>query len=395
MEHIQLIVAALSSAVFISGCGAGSERGFEHDPHRVLQGSIEENVLKVQASEWIEECDLLVKSRQLEVARAIDSRRAEIEQFSGSRGSTDTFKVVPLGPLPVRERVAAFRPRSGWALEADGWADIHAEYLRIRERPVDLAWVNLNTRVRAIVVDDQSRVLDGVNLSLDKDSGRRVIGLAAAIGACVDRESCADLGLPADLLQFVNGNPTYSDYLRWIRESQDRDTLRMRIQGFARRARSDARRYEFRLNPGVTRTSRNELQVALDAGLFGPVKETLGSYIERAWSRDRMKVRVRWTDLDSTPEAFRMIAEAVGGARSYVMYSDQTVHLFPGVRTGAIAHEIGHVLGFKDHYYTIWKPETCSYAYQTRDEDIMSHADGGVTEEEWDELDSSYPARRL
>lgn len=390
MRFCTRLAAAVSLSVLTAACGS-PERSFEYDRHRLLQGTLESNVLEVQSSEWVEECDLAAKSRQLEIARALDSRQSGIDRFARSLPPSKAYRIEDLGPIFVRERLTRFRPRPGWVVDRDGWGDLHAEYLRIRDLPVGPEWLALNLKVRALVLDDRMRILDGANLYLDRDSGPAVLALAGAVGSCAVRDGCTEFSVPAGAHAFAESNPMYADYLRWYREGGGRDELRKKVEAFARRLRADARRFEFRLNKALTRPSRGELSVALDPGLLDPAREKLASYIEKVWSADGLALRVKWVLSDSFPDAFRIFAETVTGGRSYVLEANRTVHLFPGVSAGSIAHEIGHVLGFRDHYYTVWKPQDCAYETQSRDEDIMSHSDGGVLDEEWAELESAYP----
>jgi hypothetical protein len=61
------------------------------------------------------------------------------------------------------------------------------------------------------------------------------------------------------------------------------------------------------------------------------------------------------------------------------------------VQARALAHEIGHVLGFRDNYFTVWRNDICGYEYQSREDDLMSNSDKGlVLPEHWEELARHY-----
>jgi hypothetical protein len=105
------------------------------------------------------------------------------------------------------------------------------------------------------------------------------------------------------------------------------------------------------------------------------------------------KVKISWIS-SAAPESkpFKLILEPGPGGGSFVSYGKTEVHLFNAVRAPSIAHEIGHVLGHPDHFYTVWHPEICQYVVQTMQEDIMSDAsNGSVTPAEWKDMDLAYP----
>jgi hypothetical protein len=60
--------------------------------------------------------------------------------------------------------------------------------------------------------------------------------------------------------------------------------------------------------------------------------------------------------------------------------------------TGTVAHEFGHVLGFADHYYSVWNDRNCYYSQSSGTGDIMSNSDRGlVTARHWEILEKAYP----
>jgi hypothetical protein len=74
-----------------------------------------------------------------------------------------------------------------------------------------------------------------------------------------------------------------------------------------------------------------------------------------------------------------------------VSWSARTVTLEPDVTEKSIAHEIGHVLGFSDRYYTTYDAMTCRYSTVKDDADIMSQSSTGeVTDAEWAVLKAKY-----
>jgi hypothetical protein len=124
----------------------------------------------------------------------------------------------------------------------------------------------------------------------------------------------------------------------------------------------------------------------MDPGLLGQrEKEIIDSIIESIWSSETSKVKLNWSSKQETPGLFEILFHPNSpDQRPFVLPYKKTMNLFPGNRTRSVAHEFGHVLGFDDHYYTVWDPDRCLYIYESNDFDLMSSSDSGdVTHEEW------------
>jgi hypothetical protein len=147
----------------------------------------------------------------------------------------------------------------------------------------------------------------------------------------------------------------------------------------------------FRMTGAVT-VQDGALHVALDPGPFAGAEDQLADYIESVWVSQDMHVKVDWVSATFHPEAFTFELGEGEGGRSHVSWSSRTVTLEPDVTENAIAHEIGHVLGFADRYYTTYDTQSCRYSVVKDDSDIMSQSStGAVTDAEWAVLASKYP----
>ena len=153
-------------------------------------------------------------------------------------------------------------------------------------------------------------------------------------------------------------------------------------------------KYSFKSNRSVKRASANELTLPLDGTAFSEALDQLAGYIESVWKKPTLSLKVKWIQPQAVEGAFRFILEQGAGGRSYVLFSEFAVHLFPYVRSLSIAHEIGHVLGFKDHYYSVWSREKCGYINQSLETDLMSDSSvGSVSDQEWNDLEDAYPVK--
>jgi hypothetical protein len=109
---------------------------------------------------------------------------------------------------------------------------------------------------------------------------------------------------------------------------------------------------------------------------------------EREWSSRGYHIRLNWA---VGPEAYRVKAHFQSG-RSYVNHREKILVIanFSWVRT--VAHELGHILGFDDHYYSVWNARNCYYTQESRLSDLMSNSEQGeVTARHWALLDKAYP----
>jgi hypothetical protein len=107
-----------------------------------------------------------------------------------------------------------------------------------------------------------------------------------------------------------------------------------------------------------------------------------------------MHLKIQWNYLD--PDIYKLIASMEMGERSGTSWYKKSVTIATGATSSVISHEIGHVLGFRDHYFHVWQPEQCAYIVQINDDDLMSNGySGDVTPEEWQELDRQYPLKSL
>lgn len=144
----------------------------------------------------------------------------------------------------------------------------------------------------------------------------------------------------------------------------------------------------FRPNRSVSREGRNFV-VRLDAGEFKGAEKKLEEIFGQAWASHGRAVKIRWVQGD--PDAYRMKAH-FRSSRSYVSHRERAMVIANFAWTRTLAHELGHILGFADHYYTVWNNRNCYYTQQSRLSDLMSDSQlGRITAEHWRILDSAYP----
>jgi hypothetical protein len=152
----------------------------------------------------------------------------------------------------------------------------------------------------------------------------------------------------------------------------------------------DVTQHQFRPNPGVVRTGEHEFTVQLDAGDFKGHEETLRRVLEPEWQGGGNHVKIQWLNGGN---AYVLHAHHDSN-RSYVNHRTRTMEIANLAWTKTVAHELGHVLGFDDHYYNVWNARNCYYSQESRLADIMSNSEhGSVTARHWEVLNEAYPWR--
>jgi|GEM_PF-6297014 len=149
----------------------------------------------------------------------------------------------------------------------------------------------------------------------------------------------------------------------------------------------DITQHQFRPNPDVQRTGAKEFTVTVDIGDFRGHEATLQNILENEWQGDGWKVKMKWGGAG----AYRILAHN-NSNRSFVNHRKKTMEIANLAWTKTVAHELGHVLGFDDHYYNVWNARNCYYSQESRLGDIMSNSEkGGLAKRHWEVLDQAYP----
>ncbi len=145
----------------------------------------------------------------------------------------------------------------------------------------------------------------------------------------------------------------------------------------------------FRPSLAVTRTGPKKFELRLDPGDFLGYEKNLSDFLERKWSTEGYTLKIRWVTND--PAAYKVRAYFTFG-RSYVDHKQKVMVIANFSSVDTVAHELGHVLGFDDHYYSVWNGQNCYYTQESRLGDLMSNSESGrVTNKHWELMDRAYP----
>ena len=402
MNRITQILSLGLVCTQLAGCGKGSAGKNEPSANaraeqKTLQGTLTQNTQDALSGEYTDPCDQAQAEQRLEITAALDERQKELVTYTPTKPLRAGFRQVPLGRTYIRENDGSLSidPKPGWYETKRGWQPLYQKFLKIKNTPTQKDWqdwADLDEDARSIIVDDQFRMIDGANLFLDKDSGQRLSVLTSAFTACIDDPLCVRPALDQANQDFMAANPYYRDYLKQVNEEKDTVKLRKIMARQQGDLASDYKRYAFLKNATISHMTTGELTVPLDAGDLVGAETQLARYIESVWSSPDLHIKINWTNSGDKLAPFRFFIGEEVNERSFVNFKKRQIHLFANESQKVVAHEFGHALGFKDHYYTVWKPESCSYVIQSREDDLMAdHETGSVTSEEWAELKKQYP----
>lgn len=147
--------------------------------------------------------------------------------------------------------------------------------------------------------------------------------------------------------------------------------------------------HRFLPNQSVQRIAPFEFKVILNPGDFEAQKGELKKMIEEEWRSKKFKLKVEWSSV--SPVAYKFLSRPAE-IQSITSHQEKAIHMKKFVRYRTFAHEVGHVLGFDDHYYEVWHDKFCYYTQEYRTGDLMSDSENGrVTERHWEILDRAYP----
>lgn len=382
-------------ALALSACG-------KSPPHSLAENQMEKVPIKGKLLPIVEtfkkvdslsNCDQSNLPAMLEISAAVDQHQSEIDAYIADQITHPTsqmYKTVQVGPLLVRELIQIQAPAKGWIFETYGWNKIIARYEKVKANPSPQNWSYLNTMVRNILTDERSRIVEGYGYALSYDDEPVIEALLKATQACIQDHEC----------KF----PTYSEKgLKWLtklnfyvrkqadlraaaNEYQRESALQEILDGLI----STMKNFQMRKNSSITREGKI-LHLPLYTSDLASVTDTLSRYIESVWTSAELSLKIDWKPAP-TNDLFTVLFLRESNGRSFVTYKSKTVSLYNNVQAKSIAHEIGHVLGFKDHYYDVWDETKCEYQDQYREDDLMSDATySTVLDEEWKVLQETYP----
>jgi len=410
-----VLALALGACAPQGGSNKASDAG-SLDRHELVKGPLDAVNQKIQNSFYKDACDDKNADIKKEIIQALETRaeKAKATTVDTAAAPTTTAEASPTpsaSSSPQKQTTAIKVPfQDGYLLKIDplspksqdwrtthyGWERIYQTFQKHKDHGNRAFWSWLNAVTRSILTDDSNRVVSLRNMGISKDNVKMLPELFEKSDACQKKEDCFSFDWNADELAVLNGIPLYAHFLKKMDEASTNERKRKVIDALSRFIARDTALYSMQANSQVRVSQENGKTIytlAIDgAQLTDDERGFLQTSIENVWSSDTDQIHVEWGSQKTQPDLFHILFNNTTGNRSYVSRSDHAIHLFTRTDNRAVAHEFGHVLGFADHYYTLWDSEKCEYVNQINDLDLMSVAQSGsVTSDEWLELQKTYP----
>lgn len=363
--------------------------------HSVIVGSIEQNVLKIMEDSWAEKCDLNDKEKRIALARILDAKKAEIQKFSKQQVASEKGKIEPFGQFSIIRSPPPKQVDSGWQSFKYSWQEIHDLHDQIKDSPINKYWLSLDSSVRAILMDDRNRVVSGVNMLIKKEYGPILLTMIQDFEACNLDPTCASVAFQR-FAPFIQSQPIYTSFEKLIKnEADSMEDRKMKVESFVKRLKIDHSIFGFFPESSITRKG-DIIYLPLSIPDNPELQDLLKAEIESQWNKFGPKIEVQWTKRIEAkiPNIYKILFSPETGGRPSVRREEKRVQLYNGTRDSSIGHELGHVLGLEDNYFTYWNPDSCEYTSEYVTNDIMSDsATGAVTQAHWDKILENYPSK--
>jgi hypothetical protein len=361
-------------------------------------GSLSERLLKISSNEYAGSCDRDRLEQKLELIAALENTKSILDAPDEDQPPTSGDKPPSTNPLirfqgsyllnlPKKEIGS-----QSWISEYYDWDTTYYLYSKNKENLDKRLLLYIKSTVERLLENDESRVLNGTNLGLDRVSIPMLPLIYDSVKKCVDDAKCLRPVFSESVEKIVRGVPFYLFFIRMLESDSSESDDRERLVRFLNRIEADMLGHQPRFNPLMKQSRLNEeirINLPLDPGVLSASERELAkSTIEEVWARGNTKVTVEWKGRSKIMDLFTILfhPDQIGKSAN-VTYSDRTMNLYPLTRVRSIAHEFGHIIGFDDHYYTVWDDRLCSYVQESTESDIMSNSESGVvTDEEWSEL---------
>lgn len=372
------------TVLVLSGCGKAPAPLREEEHRAPIKGALLPLTQKFRGGPGFGPCETKNYEKMLEITRELDARAESINEYARTRTNASKFTRIQVGPISVRNDAPSAEVKTGWNVDHHSWSAIIAEFekARVSGDPDDWHWLNVDAR--SILAEDEDRVVGGYAYDIGHEDEAPMNRIREAVNACWQRPACSRPEFGAAERAWMASRPSFVSALAKMEEDDSATRQKAMSEIY-----SLTGRFAMRENDSVSRNG-SELVLPLFAGPFASVQSQVAEYIESVWKSDRLHLKIDWREAPSSSIYELLVAPGTSG-RSWVNWQKQQVNYFTDMRQSAFAHEIGHVLGFRDHYYMRWNEANCEYSDEYRMDDLMSDS-GPVLDTEWDILDATYPS---
>ena len=393
LNQIHCMILALTVA---AGC-ARSSRTIQAPDHLQIR-NYPETLKKLESLPFKEACDSKIFKVRHDLVEELSALKDKISSNPHPRAQTGNRvknqpELIPFqGSYLVGDSEIIQNTPAEWDQLETSWIATREKLDKNQNLSDQDRFSLMNHTVQSLLMNDTFRSFHEINMGINHDTVGLLTDIQAAITSCVRDSSCS-FPLFSEILQkAISKIPLYSKLLKEIDLATNEKDKREVILKFQDRLRQDIHRYLYRGNAPVIKLTEDQktiLKLALNPGsLKEGESKILEKSIEELWKNANTFLQVAWTTSDAGSNLFKVLFHLnEPGKRANTDPGDHSVNLYPGTRVRSVAHEVGHVLGFPDHYYTVWNEEKCSYTQYSITTDLMSDSQRGkVTDEEWVEM---------
>ena len=118
-------------------------------------------------------CDSKAHDKAILIVKALEDRADAIKKFTSAHSQTQASNYFQVGPATFREEKTNGQNSNGWVTQSFGWDEAYQHFLEIQNSAVDEKWALLNRDVRAILREDQKRIVSNLNLEISHSEWSR------------------------------------------------------------------------------------------------------------------------------------------------------------------------------------------------------------------------------
>lgn len=385
----------LGALLFAAGCGSKKQdpavASTDRAPFVGDLGQLAISVYGKENEEYFEPCDFANKDKVLEIASVLEAKRSEIEALSKKSETGSDASFTQLGRFKfLNAKASAKPPENKWVSDTWEWQEIFRFYEKIKNLPVDNNWMRLNSVVRSCIVDEQDRLSSHAFMGISHDSAPTLKVIADQADLCLANQACTSLNLSAEQTEFLANSGEYKFILGSLGEPGTTDERKRKlINLFDEDIKHDVGRFEMH-SYKEARIEDKTLIVPIDVSVFAEDAGKFIDWVEKNWNVDS-EYKVKLDPIKKPAPGFEVKVGDEIGNRSFVQRGKNLMQLYNHTRMKSLAHEFGHVLGFRDEYYTVWSKKSCTYTIETNPGDLMSDSETGtVLPKHWEQLKKTY-----
>jgi hypothetical protein len=402
---LKLLLFLFLTTVLATGCGQihtphksfhsrfHSENGgiFRSTSTVDVRSSVLRDLRQIYPKENVDVCFDKSKNIILEIAGALDQRQNELDDLD--RAGEDGWQNINFKLTYLRTSTHKHPPaKNEWELLTEAWSEVINDYQKIKNQPVNQDWLQLEIDVKSLVDNDADRILLKQAMFITPFNIKSFLNISKKIKECVNAPSCDRLSLSFSERSDLRSVSNYYDLLKKYETNNNPPMRKIFLESLRAKLDSDLDIYTFKIRSIIHRVSQTNLRVDINPGDFASVAHDLEPMFLRVWNSGDLSLGINWTPNIQPPQVGFLLFDPTSEKRSGVDEDSLTLRLYPGTAQESLSHELGHFLGFPDHYYVTWSEEKCQYVIYNNPTDIMSDDEtGSVTKDEISQLKAAYP----